>query len=277
MVSASAGGSVRRIPQRGVEHQLRGRHAAAERQLGVPPLDGERFVVAQLVVVADPVHGLFGKFEADAPTFDLLGEAKTTHLFDQPELLIGRSRVDRGLDRGVGQRAVVADDGPLDGDIGGCTVPVEPDGPEDRRPGLALEQAGGPLAQLGRMERDAAVGAVDRGAAAPRLEVDGVPGLDPVRHVGDRVVEDISASVAFEVEGLVEVAAPLGVDGQEREVLAVAMVPIRVRRARRSLPGERQRLGGKLLLDAEVGANPREARRQLGGEVVAWHGHGAEP
>ena len=127
------------------------------------------------------------------------------------------------------------------------------------------------------MERDSAVGAVDRGAAAPCLEVDGVPGLDPVRHVGDRVVEDVSAAVAFEVEGLVEVAAPLGVDRQEGEVLAVAMVPIRVRRARRSLPGERQRLGGKLLADAEVGANLREARRQLGGEVVAWHGHGAEP
>ena len=87
---------------------------------------------------------------------------------------------------------------------------VELDRPQQRRAHLVGQQRRGVLAEHRRVQRHLGVGAVQRLAAAVRLEVDRVAGGDERGDVGDRVVHDVPAAVALEVQRLVEVRAPGG-------------------------------------------------------------------
>ena len=80
------------------------------------------------------------------------------------------------------------------------------------------------------MQRHRGVGAVERLAALVRRHVDGVARLDEGRDVGDRVVHDVAAAVALEVERLVEVHRARRVDGDERQVGPVEVGQSRGRR-----------------------------------------------
>ena len=75
-----------------------------------------------------------------------------------------------------------------------------------------------------------------------RLAVDRAAGCDEGGHVGDRVVDAVSAADPLQVQGLVEVAGPRRVDGDEGDVRAVE---VRQSRAPCCLLGLREHVVGK--------------------------------
>ena len=72
------------------------------------------------------------------------------------------------------------------------------------------------------MQRDLAVGAVQRLPAPVGLLVDRVARLEERHHVGDRVVHDVAVAVGLQVHRLVEVHRAGRVDGHELQVGQVA-------------------------------------------------------
>ena len=73
------------------------------------------------------------------------------------------------------------------------------------------------------MQRNAAVGGVQRLAAHARLEVDRTIGADESRDIRDRIVHRVAARAPREVQGLIEVHRARRVDREESEVAQVAL------------------------------------------------------
>lgn len=133
-------------------------------------------------------------------------------------------------------------------------VGVQVELPEQGRAGLAGQQAGGVLAEPGRVQRDAVVGEVEGLDAAAGLGVDRAAGADEGGDVGDRVVHPVAAAgPAGQVHGLVEVAGAGRVDGEEREVGRVVL-------------RQPRRLGGPLGL-REHGLRPLGTDLQAGAQL----------
>ena len=118
-----------------------------------------------------------------------------------------------------------------------------------------LGQERGPvLAQHRRVQRDAAVGGVEGLPAHTGLAVDGALGTHEARDIRDRVVHEVPAVTALEVERLVEVLGSRGVDRDERQVAAIGRGG-RGRGCRGLRLGEhlRREPVGHVELDAQVG------------------------
>ena len=162
-----------------------------------------------------------GRGSDTPPRAGLALEPALADLLEQPQRLVGGALVDRLLRARVVQLGPRPDPRPLDLDVGPGAVAVEPDRPEQGRPELVGEQRAAVLGDHRRVQRHPAVGAVQRLAAAVRLQVDRVAGGDERRQVGDGVVQHVAVAVALEVQGLVEVLGAGRVDGDQRQVGAV--------------------------------------------------------
>ncbi len=89
--------------------------------------------------------------------------------------------------------------------------------PDERRPRLVGEQAGGAFGEHGRVEARVAVRRVERLAALMGLRVHRPARRDERSDVGDRVVDAVPGAAALDVERLVEVHRLGRVDGDERD------------------------------------------------------------
>ena len=167
-------------------------------------------------------HHLIGDRQADTATRRLRGHAPLADLPQQDQGLVGRAGGHRLRDLGVGELGPAADERPLAPGRHRSAVTVEVDAPQQRRTIAVGQQAGGALAQGGRVEGHAPVGPVQRHPTAVRLDVDGTARRDEGGDVRDGVPDpDAVAPAAFRPVGLVEVATARGVDGDQRDVGAV--------------------------------------------------------
>ena len=144
-------------------------------------------------------------------------DALLPDLLEQHQALLGGAGVDLLLHLLVVVAPDAAHHGPVDLHRGALAVGGERDVPDEGRTHLVGQQARGALAQLGRVQLDALVGAVDRLATAAGLGVDGTSGADEGRHVGDGVAHPVAVAVALDRHGLVEVHRGRRVDGDERD------------------------------------------------------------
>ena len=215
----------------GLQHHLGRGHAGHQRDLGVPVLDLQRRPevepVVALVVLVDL---LLGHRQARSAPAALELDPLQPDLLEQQEPLVGRAVVDGLLHPLVVQPVGAAHHRPVDHDLGALAVGLERHVPDERRAGLAGEQAGRVLTQHRWVERRALVGGVDGLPAAAGLGVDGSPGPDEGRHVGDGVADAVAVTGALDVQRLVEVHRPGRVDGEERQ-----------RRSRRARAGREPR------------------------------------
>ena len=125
------------------------------------------------------------------------------------------------------------------------------------------------------MQRHPSVGRVQGLPAPAGLAIDRPVGSHEARDIRDRVVHDVAAPAPFEVQGLVEVHRPGGIDGDERE-----LAPVGLRRRRRGHRGIRlgEHVGGEAVGQVQFGAEVGERGGELAlrgrrGDVGAAAGH----
>ena len=95
----------------------------------------------------------------------------------------------------------------------------------------------------------------------PRLAVDRVTGIHERGDVGDGVVHPVTVAAGLDVQGLVQVLAADGVDGDEREIPTVD--PVRGHGPAGRLGPRRLDLGGHRGRDVESLPDGGEARPEL--------------
>ncbi len=154
--------------------------------------------------------------------------AQPADLAEQGERFLGRLVVEDALDARVVEPGTGTDQGAAYGDAGQRGVGVEVELPQDGRAVLVGQQAGGALAEVGRVQRDAFVGEVEGGDAVVRLGVKGAARGDEGGHIGDGVVDAEAspgarrgrppAAPPGEEHRLVEIEGTGRVDGEEGEV-----------------------------------------------------------
>src|SRR6185503_10476466 len=103
------------------EHELRAGHARHQRDLGVPPLDGERGAEAEPVLAVLLGDHLLGKQEAHPAATLLALESEDPDLAEEAQLLLGRAAVERLLGAHVVELRATADERALD--VHGAALP----------------------------------------------------------------------------------------------------------------------------------------------------------
>ena len=183
----------------------------------------------------------------------------------QSEGLPRRPAVDLGLRVDITELVTTAYEGALDLRSGHLAAGIQLDGPQQRRPNLVGKQAGRVLAEHRRVQLGAVVGCVQGHAATVRLEVDRVAGSNECGHVGDRVRDAVPVPVARDVQGLVQIARALRIDGDQ---LDVGPVQVGQPRPGGSLLGRGQDVGGEGVGHLQAGPDGRQSLGQFGRKLI---------
>ena len=190
--------------------------------------------VAVLVAQDLRLHGL----EVDRAALDAGAQQGAVHIVEVEQmrhqrLPLARLRTPRigedGRDLGVGEARRRTDDGRKELVSDDLAVAVDEHVADHRQPFDIRVQRAQAIGKLLRQHRNDAARKINRGGTLVGVEVDRLAGLDVVAHVGDRddeapavgdlVLADALADVSgLAVDGIVEVAGVLAVDGDERHV-----------------------------------------------------------
>jgi hypothetical protein len=177
-----------------VEHDVGGGHTCQQRDLCVPALDrlwgpkGERPAIALLLDL------LLRDLQAHSATIAFSELAPLAHQLQQSQRLPWQASVHLGLGLVVAELRPTPHERPRHVGRHRLAAVVERDRPQQRRPYLIRQQAGGTFAQYRRVQRSPAVGRVERRAPAVCLHVDRIAGPNEGRHVSDRVGHDEAAT-----------------------------------------------------------------------------------
>ena len=275
MRSSVGAGHRAQDPDPGLEHELGRRHPGHERELRVPVLDRQQSPPLERVAAVGGAHDLLvGHVEARTAAIALLLDPREADLPEELER-VAPPRVDARLRLGVAEPLAGAHRRPLESRADHGARLVELERPEE---GAAIDvgQERDPiLAQHRRVQRDAAVGGVQGLPAPAGLAVDRAVGTHEARDIRDRIVHEVPAVPALEVERLVEVLGSGGIDRDERQV-----APVDRRGRGRGCRGLRlgEHLGresvGHVELDAQVGERGGElALRGRRRDVRTASGH----
>ena len=158
---------------------------------------------------------------------------------------------------------------------------VEIDRPKQGLAIVAGEEAARPLADHLGIQRGPVVWGVEGDPAAAGFGVDRVAGGHEGGDVVDRVEDAMSVTAPGGEEGLIEVARPLGIDGDEVEVAGVAHTPRPAGRdpgpGRGGRGGRRRHRLGELRWDVEASTDAFEPghHARVGGTADRRLGHGS--
>ncbi len=199
------------------QHQLRRGLTGHQRDLRVPALHGEGRTERELVPVGAAVDGLLGDRQVDPVAIGLTLLAEEADFAQEPERLVGRALVEIELNPGVVEARAAADERPADGDAGSLSARVGLHRPDERRSGLAGQQAPAALGDLRRVEARVSIRCIERLPAHVGLPVHRPAGRDERGNVGDRIPHAVARAVALDVHRLIEVHGLGRVERHERD------------------------------------------------------------
>ena len=210
------------MPTRASSISCGGGHARHERELRVPVFHGEQAPPLELIAAVG-AHDLgLGRVQARAAAGPFLLDAQQADLPQQRERPVDRAGVDAALRLDVAQSLARAHDRPLEPSAHDRAGLVEVELPQIGASVDAGQQRDAILAEHRRMQRNPAVGGVQRLPAHPRLLIDGALGDDEPRDIRDRIVHRVAAFALREVQGLIEIHRAWRVDRDELEIAQVA-------------------------------------------------------
>ncbi len=260
----------------GGQHQFGRGHAGHQGDLRVPAVRRERGAVGKFVRAVAFDDLLIGHVERDAAALLFQGLAEPADVRQERHGLLRRAGVDGLLDAVVVESGPAADQGAADVDGLDPAVGVQVEAPQQRGAGPVGQQAGRPLREHGRVQRDPPVGEVEGRDAAVCLRVERAAGRHEGGDIGDGVVDPVAAGGPLrQVYGLVQVDGRRRVDGEEGDVGAVRVRQAGVRGRVLGLREDRRReLRGHLQLRPQFTQCGPQSSPVCAGHVhlTAWHG-----
>jgi hypothetical protein len=224
-------------PHARLDHEARCRSTRQERDLRVPPLDGQLGSLHDRPgSVGGGHHLLLWEAELDRVARSGGGEQRVADGRELGDRRRGPAGVDLPLDALIGQLGAAAHQRPPHVDRRGRARGVDIDRPQRGGSRTIGQQRRRALAQHGRVQRDPPIRRVVGLRPRPGGGVDRAARLHPRRHVGDGVGHPPAVAERLDGQRLVEIARARRVDGHEVEVRRVLVVgeragrhPVRLR------------------------------------------------